>query len=100
MTFHAGDPLDESALLETQRKLYGLALFNEVTTAVQNPDGDDPQKNVLLQLSEARRWNVTYGFGMEAETGTPKEGAINLRVGDHAEICLPMRPTRRRARRG
>ena len=77
MTFHAGDPLDESALLETQRKLYGLALFNEVTTAVQNPDGDDPQKNVLLQLSEARRWNVTYGFGMEAETGTPKEGVIN-----------------------
>ena len=77
VTFHAGDPLDESALLETQRKLYGLALFNEVTTAVQNPDGDDPLKNVLLQLSEARRWNVTYGFGMEAETGTPKEGAIN-----------------------
>ena len=77
VTFHAGDPLDESALLETQRKLYGLALFNEVTTAVQNPDGDDPLKNVLLQLSEARRWNVTYGFGMEAETGTPKEGVIN-----------------------
>ena len=76
-TFHAGDPLDESALLETQRKLYGLALFNEVTTAVQNPDGDDPLKNVLLQLSEARRWNVTYGFGMEAETGTPQEGVIN-----------------------
>ncbi len=76
-TFHAGDPLDESALLDTQRRLYGLALFNEVTTAVQNPDGDAPLKNVLLQLSEARRWNVTYGFGMEAETGTPKEGVIN-----------------------
>jgi outer membrane protein assembly factor BamA len=76
-TFHAGDPLDESALLDTQRRLYGLALFNEVTTAVQNPDGDVPIKNVLLQLSEARRWNVTYGFGLEAETGTPQEGVIN-----------------------
>jgi outer membrane protein assembly factor BamA len=76
-TFHAGDPLDESALLDTQRRLYGLALFNEVTTAVQNPDGDAPRKNVLLQLSEARRWNVTYGFGLEAETGTPKEGVIS-----------------------
>jgi outer membrane protein assembly factor BamA len=76
-TFHASDPLDESALLETQRKLYGLALFNEVTTAVQNPDGDTPVKNVLLQLSEARRWNVTYGFGIEAETGTPENGKIN-----------------------
>jgi outer membrane protein assembly factor BamA len=76
-TFHANDPLDESALMDTQRRLYGLALFNEVTTAVQNPDGDAPLKNVLLQLSEARRWNVTYGFGMEAETGTPENGKIN-----------------------
>ena len=74
---HAGDPLDQSALLDTQRNLYGLALFNEVNTAVQNPDGDDPLKNVLLQLTEARRWDVTYGFGFEAETGTPKKGVIN-----------------------
>jgi len=88
-TFHAGDPLDESALLDTQRRLYGLALFNEVTTAVQNPDGDDPEKNVLLQLSEARRWNVTYGFGMEAETGTPKEGVIN----PASAILLGLPPT-------
>ena len=88
-TFHAGDPLDESALLETQRRLYGLALFNEVTTAVQNPDGDVPLKNVLLQLSEARRWNVTYGFGMEAETGTPKEGVIN----PASAILLGLPPT-------
>ena len=74
---HAGDPLDQSALLDTQRNLYGLALFNEVNTAVQNPDGDDPRKNVLLQLTEARRWDVTYGFGLEAETGTPPTGQIN-----------------------
>jgi outer membrane protein assembly factor BamA len=74
---HAGDPLNQSALLNTQRKLYDLALFNEVNAAVQNPDGDDPMKNVLLQLTEARRWDVTYGFGFEAETGTPQEGVIN-----------------------
>jgi outer membrane protein assembly factor BamA len=77
ITVHAGDPLDQSALLNTQRNLYGLALFNEVNSAVQNPDGDDPLKNVVLQLSEARRWDVTYGFGFEAETGTPQEGVIN-----------------------
>jgi outer membrane protein assembly factor BamA len=77
VTVHAGDPLDQSALLDTQRRLYGLALFNEVNTAVQNPDGDDPLKNVVLQLSEARRWDVTYGFGLEAETGRPPTGQIN-----------------------
>jgi outer membrane protein insertion porin family len=68
---HAGDPLDQSALLETQRRLYDLALFNEVNAAVQNPTGDAELKNVLLQLTEAKRWDVTYGFGFEAQTGTP-----------------------------
>jgi outer membrane protein assembly complex protein YaeT len=68
---HPGDPLDQTALLETQRNLYNLALFNEVIAAVQNPTGDAPRKNVLIQTTEAKRWNVTYGFGFEAETGNP-----------------------------
>ena len=68
---HPGDPLDQSALLETQRNLYSLALFNEVNVAVQNPTGNAQQKNVLVQLQEAKRWDVTYGFGFEAQTGLP-----------------------------
>ena len=74
---HPGDPLDQTALLQTQRNLYNIALFNEVVAAVQNPAGDAPQKNVLLQLTEAKRWNVTYGFGFEAQTGTPQSGMIS-----------------------
>lgn len=66
---HPGDPLDQTALLETQRNLYNLALFNEVITDVQNPDGNAPRKNTLIQITEAKRWNVTYGFGFEAQTG-------------------------------
>lgn len=71
LTVHAGGALDQAALLETQRKLYNLALFNEVNAQVQNPTGDAPMKNVLVQLTEAKRWDVTYGFGFEAQTGTP-----------------------------
>ncbi len=74
---HPGDPLDETALLQTQRNLYDIALFNEVVTAVQNPTGDAPEKNVLVQVTEAKRWNVSYGFGLEAQTGTPETGAIS-----------------------
>ena len=77
MRVHAGDPLDQTALLDTQRNLYNLALFNEVVAAVQNPQGDAPRKNVLLQLTEAKRWDVTYGFGFEAQTGTPQTGEIS-----------------------
>ncbi len=68
---HAGDPLDQSALLTTQRNLYNLALFNEVNAAVQNPSGDAELKNVLVQITEAKRWDITYGFGFEAQTGLP-----------------------------
>ncbi len=74
---HNGDPLDQSALLDTQRNLYNLALFNEVVAAVQNPAGDAPRKNVLVQVTEARRWDVTYGFGFEAQTGQPATGTIS-----------------------
>lgn len=74
---HAGDPLDQSALLQTQRNLYNLALFNEVVAAVQNPLGKTPEKNVLVQTTEAKRWDVTYGFGFEAQTGTPSRGQIS-----------------------
>jgi outer membrane protein insertion porin family len=77
LQIRAGNPLNQAALLETQRRLYNLALFNQVNAAVQNPAGNAPRKNVLLQLTEAKRWDVTYGFGIEAQTGTPQAGMIS-----------------------
>ncbi len=68
---HPDEPLNQTALLETQRKLYDLALFNEVNTAIQNPEGNETYKNVLLNMTEAKRWDINYGFGFEAQTGTP-----------------------------
>ncbi len=69
---HSGDPLDRSKLLDTQRRLYNLALFNEVDMAVVNPRGAQQKKDVLLNISEAHRWNYDYGLGFEAQTGTPQ----------------------------
>ena len=72
ITLHAGDALNQTALLDTQRNLYDLSLFNEVDAAIENPGGDDTRKTVLLQAVEARRWALTYGVGFEAQTGTPQ----------------------------
>jgi len=72
ITVHAGDPLDQTALADTQRNLYEFALFNEVDTAVENPNGGDSQKTILLHTTEARRWVLTYGGGFEAQTGQPQ----------------------------
>jgi outer membrane protein assembly complex protein YaeT len=72
ITLHPGDPLNETALMETQRNLYDFALFNEIDTAIENPTGGEVNKTVLLQVVEARRWALTYGAGFEAQTGTPQ----------------------------
>jgi outer membrane protein insertion porin family len=70
ITMKEGAPLDQTALLDTQRNLYDLALFNEVNPVIQNPTGQEPFKTVLLQATEARRWDVQYGAGFELQTGT------------------------------
>jgi outer membrane protein insertion porin family len=67
----AGEPLSQLDLLDTQSKLYDLGIFSQVDTAVQNPEGSDPQKNVLVQVQEAKRYTFTYGLGLEFETGLP-----------------------------
>lgn len=68
---HAGDPLSQQDLLNTQTRLYNLGIFSQVDTAVQNPEGSDPQKKVLVQVREAKRYTFTYGLGLEFETGLP-----------------------------
>jgi outer membrane protein assembly complex protein YaeT len=72
ITLHPGDPLNQTALMDTQRNLYDFALFNEIDTAIENPSGGETYKTVLLQATEAKRWAMTYGFGLEAQTGTPQ----------------------------
>jgi outer membrane protein insertion porin family len=65
------EPLSQQALLDTQTRLYNLGIFSQVDTAVQNPEGTDPLKNILVQLQEAKRYTFTYGAGFEFETGIP-----------------------------
>ena len=58
-------PLSQSDMFETQRRLYDLGIFSRVDVGLQNPDGEEPSKNVLLQLEESRRWTLGLGGGAE-----------------------------------
>ncbi|MGE5644868.1 MAG: POTRA domain-containing protein [Acidobacteriota bacterium] len=60
-----GDPLSRSRLLETQRRMYNLGIFARVDMALQNPQGDEKDKYVLLNLEEARKYTITTGFGAQ-----------------------------------
>ncbi len=69
MRIRPGDPLSQNRMVASQRRLYALGLFNEVDMAVQNPDGQEPSKDILFNIHEARRWTFRYGGGIEFATG-------------------------------
>ena len=69
MRIQDDDPLSQSRMVDSQRRLYSLGLFNEVDMAVQNPEGVEPSKDVLFNIQEARRWTFRYGGGIEFATG-------------------------------
>ena len=75
MKVQPGAPLSQQAMLESQRRLYDLGLFKQVDTAIQNPEGTEPRKNVLVTTREAERYTFDYGIGFEFQTGQPSAGA-------------------------
>jgi outer membrane protein insertion porin family len=70
-----GSPLSQEDMLGTQAALYDLGIFSQVDTAVQNPNGADPTKNVLVDIHEAKRYTFNYGLGLEFQTGQPSTSA-------------------------
>jgi len=82
-------PLSQTAMFETQRRLYDLGVFTKVDIEVQNPEGKEASKTLLVRLQEARRW--TFGFGPGGEFGRiARESDTNV---DTAEFRFVPRAT-------
>lgn len=64
---HAGGPLREGDVVESQRRLYNLGVFNRVQIAPQNPDGTDTSKTMVVDVTEGKRYTIGYGFGFEVQ---------------------------------
>jgi outer membrane protein insertion porin family len=73
-------PLREGEVVDTQRRLYNLGIFNRVTVAPQNPTGSDQDKDVVALVEEAKRYTLAYGGGFEvqrlASSTDPTGGAV------------------------
>jgi outer membrane protein insertion porin family len=80
VTLKPGQPLGESDLVESQQKLYNLGIFNRVNIDPQNPNGTDPDKDLVVLVEEAKRYTISYGGGFEvqrlASTTNPTGGEI------------------------
>jgi outer membrane protein assembly complex protein YaeT len=62
-----GGPLREGDVVDTQRRLYNLGVFNRVAIAPQNPNGTDPLKTVVVDTEEGKRYTIGYGGGFEIQ---------------------------------
>jgi outer membrane protein insertion porin family len=74
------EPLREGDVVESQRRLYNLGIFNRVTIEPQNLAGSDPDKDIAVLVEEAKRYTVAYGGGFEvqrlASTTNPTGGEV------------------------
>jgi len=60
-----GEPLSQSLMIETQRRLYDLGIFARVDQAIQNAEGNEERKYLIHQFEEARRYSVNLGLGAQ-----------------------------------
>src|SRR5450432_1452917 len=83
-------PLREGQVVESQRRLYNLGVFNRVTIEPQNPAGTDRDKDLVVLVEEAKRYTLAYGGGFEvqrlASTSNPVAGQLQAAVRGILEI--------------
>jgi outer membrane protein insertion porin family len=60
-------PLREGDVVDSERQLYNLGIFNRVQIAPQNPDGTDTDKTVVVDVREGNRYTIGYGGGFEVQ---------------------------------
>jgi outer membrane protein insertion porin family len=74
------EPLRQGDVVESQRRLYNLGIFNRVTIDPQNPAGTDVDKDIAVLVEEAKRYTLAYGGGFEvqrlASTSNPTSGQV------------------------
>ena len=85
-----GDPMSQSRILDTQRRLYDLSIFNQVDIASGNPEGEVSRKDLLVQLEEAKRYTFDYGLGVQVQAGNVNSDCQKIAVNPTStQVCNP-----------
>lgn len=58
-------PLSQGRIVDSQRRLYDLGIFAKVDVGVQNPQGKERNKYVLMNVEEAKKYSLNLGLGAE-----------------------------------
>jgi len=77
-----GDPFSYTSMLEAQRELYRLGIFQRVEVQPQQTSATTGNRDVVIQVEEGRNLTLTGSVGLRADRGTnPGTGtAVHERV--------------------
>ena len=95
-----GDPLSLDRVLATETNLYNLAIFNKVQVREVSSYRDPLQKNVIVNMEEAKKYTLLYGLGyssFEGPRGTFGIANSNF-LGRASTLSLGLRVGARRQR--
>ena len=66
LTFEAGDILEQKSIDVSRSNLYDLDLFQTLSI---NVDGQDAQRDIIVQMAEQRRKYASLGGGISTDAG-------------------------------
>ena len=88
---HPEDPLSKGNLLQAESRLYDLNVFDWSSVGPKRPITDQTDETVLVKNHDAKRNEITYGFGFEVSHrggnvpsgSVPIPGAGNIQLGNN-----------------
>ena len=69
LAWKEGEPFSQAKVADTQQNLARTGAFRAIEIRPQPVDPDNQERNVDIQLSEARRISLLYGFGYQNAPG-------------------------------
>jgi outer membrane protein insertion porin family/translocation and assembly module TamA len=73
VTYKPGDLYRRSVVQDTQRRLYGMELFQFVNVEALNPEQRDPEVRTRITVAEGKHQRVNFGVGY----GTEEHGRVD-----------------------
>jgi len=67
VTLKEGDPLSLAKMLKTQQSVSDLGVFDNVQVAPELPESTAPHQNMVVRVTESRRFNLRYGLGYDTK---------------------------------
>ncbi len=67
VALNEGDPMSMAKMLKTQQAVSDLGVFDNVQVAPEVPESAAPHQNLVVRVTESRRFNLRYGLGYDTK---------------------------------